>query len=132
MKQEWDSLVITAANLSTVSNELVSIIERVEHVLQQLNMGVSAWVQLDRHQSFGYTKVGKNWCLAIIVGAENETDWEETPLLQMSRNIKVQAIAKLPRLLRELNRQALTCANEITDKLVATSPIVEVMEQGKK
>jgi hypothetical protein len=77
VKSAFQKLAVSAANLNNISDELGKSIEGLDSALKRLNLGVTAWVTMDRgdntekgganwySRDLGYAKIGGKWGIAI-------------------------------------------------------------------
>ena len=139
------SLAATAANLNNASTLLIEAIERLDGALQRLNLGVTAWVKVHDHfvpdnsiswsEELGYTRIGRKWGLVLrktredhfLDGFEVLNEW---PFNEAPRDLRIEAIGKIPRLLKELDRVAQMVAEDISESIDATGPIVTAIEDS--
>jgi hypothetical protein len=105
-----------AGGLNEASDELGRSMSEVDMAVQNLNLGVSAWIDIPGgwedpwgaycKWQLGYDRVGKRWGIALrtVDGADDRPDDDITPWLfnDAPRAMRVEAIEKLPDLLRAL------------------------------
>lgn len=87
-------------------------IERVEEALAALNLGVTASVNLDPKppsdgdwlQYVRFGKDGSTWRLMLESGVcgDGKEDWSQSPLLSASKEVRLQAVERLPDLINAL------------------------------
>ena len=139
------SLAATAANLNNASKELTEVIERLDGALQRLNLGVPAWVKVHGHSSpdnsaswseeLGYSKIEQKWGLTLRKTRNDHflDEFEvlnEWPFNEAPRDLRIGAIGKIPRLLKELDRVAQMMAEEISESIDGTVPLVKAIEES--
>jgi hypothetical protein len=117
-------------NVSTIFNEQIKIIEEA---LGSYNLGVSAWAlsttinetaiadngsvfELTRQVSVGYDKRGGKWRLMVHSFVVETEDRQEWVLLDAPREMRLQAIKGIPKLLEKLIEEAATLTAEMTQK----------------
>ena len=128
------SLEDLSVSLNRESEDLNDIIDKVQKSLAELSLGVEAFVHLSseditwsssgeetlkpavKHTSLSYQRVGGSWafwvcqetCLKITPFDDGDLVSEESPrkLLAVSRNIRIDALAKIPELIDVLERHA--------------------------
>ena len=140
------SLAASAANLHEASNKLSALIERIDHALQRLNLGVSAWVTVDCgddagksgtgyfwSEKLGYDRIGRKWGLALrrIEGCEalpESRDDEKWLFNDAPRPLRIKAVRKIPELIRELDQEAREMVGQVAGSIDATVPVVEGIE----
>ena len=141
------SLAATAANLNETSKELSEVIERLDGALQRLNLGVSAWVKVRGEsneaqggtnfwsEELGYSRIGRKWGLVLRRTEGDYIDIESAdcntwPFNEGPRSLRIQAITKIPSLLRVLNRQADKMVDQVSESINKTVPLVEAIEKS--
>jgi hypothetical protein len=135
---ELSELAPLAENLNAKSNEVNETLQLVNKKLSAMNAGVAVWIgpweeDSDNSYQIGYVKVDDIWQLATRTcdGVQGQDgmgypSWDAVPgtfgpakpLLQASRDVRIEALAVLSQLLAEIK-------SEITAKLA-------LIEQGKK
>ena len=114
--QAWDVHVARAsalrAAIPTATDALNASLQRAELALTELNLGVTAAVFLNpleedrgdwrQHLRFGKDSTG--WRLILESGPDGgePEDWSESPLLNASKEVRLQAVTRLPALLEKL------------------------------
>ena len=141
------SLAATAANLNEASKALSEIIERTDDALQRLNLGVTAWTQVQGvdntastgagywSEDLGYSRIGRKWGLALrkIKGEYNQIELEECEewlFNEAPRFLRIRAITKIPDLIKELDREAKKMVEQLSASINKTAPLVEVIEKS--
>jgi hypothetical protein len=135
---ELSQLAPLAEKLNTKSNQINEALQIVNKKLSAMNVGVEVWIgpweedSADFHQ-IGYAKVGETWELAMRTcdASRGKDDfgypaWLAVPstfgppkaLLQASRDIRIESLAVLSKLIEEIKL-------EIEAKLA-------LIEEGKK
>ena len=131
------SLATTAENLNEASKKLSELIERIDHALQLLNLGVPAGVKVPCHGywsvQLGYSKTGRKWGLTLRRTAGDEDipesfEEEEWPFNDAPRSLRIKAVSKIPELIMKLNREAMVVTEQISASLNETAPLVEAIE----
>ncbi len=136
-------LAYVSDSLNKSSDSLSGQILEVESALQRYGLGVSAWVMMwswdvevpvigamdtnvTRMLCLGYGKHLGKWGLLV-----SECDGDDLPgegnvsfLREQPRDVKLEAVGKLPDLLKELLKKATEVATEATTKANATREIV--------
>ncbi len=75
MASSYKQLAASAQNLNAASDDLGGAIAELDGALKQLNLGVSAWVEIDSSsdeetgayemRELGYDKIGDRWGIAV-------------------------------------------------------------------
>jgi hypothetical protein len=101
------------AELSAATDALNASLRKAEQALTELNLGVTASVALWPKQSdwLQFLRFGKDasgWRLILESGPDggDPEDWSESPLLNASKEVRLQAVERLPALLEELVKTA--------------------------
>lgn len=132
IQKHFQALVSIAPSLNTVSDELTQAVAILDEALKKLNIGLSAWVMFcsrgnDDYSEYydvdqiGYCKVNGNWGIAIqhLWGDEvRDHHNSEGPWLfkDASREMRVQAVDKIPELIEELSKVAAKTQKKIQEK----------------
>lgn len=128
---ELSELVPLAETLNKESNDLNETIAALNERIASLNLGISAWTALmtededpDSEYQIGFTKfdadAGNRWQLAyrerrrlldksgdeFIEDDDNPHFFHPVPLLQTSRNIRIEGLRCVPELLRQMKIEA--------------------------
>jgi len=143
------SLAATAANLNEASEKLSQLIERFDHALQRLNLGVSAWVTLQRgeevdgsvvrfwFEQLGYGRMGRKWGLTLrrvegLEGALESTEEEKWFFNDAPRSLRIMAVPKIPELLQKLDREAREMVEQVSTSISSAAPLVQAIELSAK
>jgi prefoldin subunit 5 len=142
----YKELVASAAVLNTTSDELSMFIASIDKSIQALNLGIEAWVDVesgwsdDRTGEFethylGYDKIKGTWGIALRVSRGSEHDPEvgnnEYWLFNEGpRELRVDAIDKLPELLQRLKKKAESTSKKISDKTAQAKELSEALKQA--
>lgn len=137
----FGKLVASAAELNAVSDELGKPISAIETALQKLNLGVSAWAEVDGHvdgntgrfwdRSIGYAKVSGRWGIAIRTRTGDFEDvYEEAwRFSDAPRSYRLEALEELPALLEQLVKVTGKTASALKGKVAATKEVATVVGQ---
>ena len=146
----FPSLAATAANLNEASQKLSTLIDRLDSVLQRLNLGVTTWTlvtqggpAVDRNGSqywferLGYGKTGrKSWGLMLRKGQGdslqilNPEQYDEWPFNEAPRELRMRAIKYIPNLLEELDRASQEMVEKLSASIDRTVAVVGVLEEA--
>jgi hypothetical protein len=131
----FDDLIPIARRLNTASDDLNAALKRIEDRLNELGIGIDRFVPIPdtrevvsdgtAHEpeewseyQVGYDRVGDGWALLTrrahfqddpTLTASPEDCWrfdEVKPLLRSSRELRIRAVAAIPKLLEELKAEA--------------------------
>jgi len=139
-------LSATASSLNQASDRLGTHVSELESALKDLNLGVEAWVrvekEIDDHGNFtsrsvGYAKLSKGWCIALrsVDGNDNGPEYSETevwPFSEGPRWFRIKAVDQLPALLDELNAKAQELSKHLNAKLAETTQLVMGVKSATK
>jgi hypothetical protein len=116
-----EQLSKTAISLNKASDRLNQAINQLNEALKKLNLGVSSWVTFysdgegpftDWHD-IGYAKVSGKWGIAIRKNFEdlnaqqdNQIETTEWQFSEAPREMRIQAIPFLPKVIEKLNEDA--------------------------
>jgi hypothetical protein len=136
-------LSTAAERLNQVSDEFGRTISVLDDALEQLNLGVSAWVPITSggdergdyywSRDIGYAKPGKRWGIALrtVSGYESAPDeeTEESWLFnEAPRWLRIEAVAKIPELLQKLTKQADETSTRIQKKTVEAKELAAAIK----
>ena len=126
----FSELSETARSINAASDRLTIAIERLDAALKSLNLGITAWVACDKlaeksnspRCDLGYDKVGYGaWGLCLRhVGSPTIKGFPDQLTVwyfnQAPRELRLRAVAHLPELIEELNKNAARIATDLSDK----------------
>ena len=126
-----EQLSKTAISLNKASDRLNQAINQLNESLKKLNLGVSSWVTFfsddegpfsDWHE-IGYGKVNGKWGIAIIKSFEdltaregNQLETTEWQFSEAPREMRIQAIPFLAKVIEQLNNDAEKTTQVINEK----------------
>ena len=139
----FEKLATSASELNAVSDELAKPIHSIDATLQQLNLGVSAWVEVAGEvdnetqyfwdRSIGYGKVSRTWGIAIRTrsGFLDDQDFREEAwrFNEAPRAYRLESLEKLPELLEKLAETANKTAAELKSKINLTKHVATTISQ---
>lgn len=140
LKTSFDELRKAAGVLNTASDEFGKPIAQLDKALKRLNLGVPAWVTIERQDNgdvgyfwmrqLGYGKIGPRWGIAIremsgFVDDPERESCEEWLFSDAPRALRIQAIDKLPDLITKLAKEATSMAHELQEKVSRAEAVVE-------
>ena len=140
----FEKLVVSAAELNAVSDELAEPVSAIEAALQKLGLGVSAWTVFkrigggDQHTdydetwSIGYAKISQKWGLAIRYAVSLDgsglPDKEEKWLFtDAPRAYRLEAVEKLPELIEKLAETSDKTATRLREGIALTKHVAETI-----
>jgi len=138
----FEDLAKTAAELNFVTDQLVHTVSQVDAALKVLGLGIECWVQLgttfseDGRMSWadelGYGKVGGKWCIALrtttLRDGNPDDHAEEWAFHDAPRNLRIEAVDAIPRLLVGLQVRAAAARDEVSAKLDHARQIVSGLQ----
>lgn len=129
-------------NLNQASDALSQQVTHVEAALNELKLGVTAWVKINSYitsddgyhltevEYLGYGKHKGKWCLLYSSGIEEFPDqMYEAPLRDAPRVARIDAVDKLTELVRELEKRTRTLAEEATVKAAQVAAFAEELRK---
>ena len=141
----FEKLAASAAELNAASDEIAGPVSAIEAALKKLNLGMSAWtpfrsILLESDDNYeyhetccvGYAKISQKWGIAIchtnnVDGeAVDEKEWQFN---DAPRELRLEALEKLPELLEKLAETADTTATEIRQRIALTQEVAEAIGQ---
>jgi hypothetical protein len=144
LRQKLEELERAKTVLDSLDDEVSKRIPLVEAALSSLKLGVPVSLTLEEHPDQGsgliwsrvlrFHKHGKYWRLVVEAGLDtgDESDWSETLLADSSREVRVEAIARLPEFID-------AAIMEVTQKTVArrgavadVDKVLELFGDGNK
>ena len=140
-QQAYRQLSVAANTLNAASDKLGTSVANLDVALKKLNLGISSWVHFREgssddgyyysYQDIGYAKIGGTWGLAIKTVSGDVRNLEDEECEQWSfneapRNLRVQAVKKIPDLLEKLIKDAA----DITKKVVNQTEEVDVLTKA--
>lgn len=131
-------LKAAAKELNEFSDQLGKPVTALEALLKPLNLGISAWHRLVRHddetgsgdywfRDLGYAKVDRKWGIALREGsgdASGEEDCEAWLFNDAPRRLRVEAIDHLPALIQKLTAEAKDTSRKVRGKIDAAQKVV--------
>jgi hypothetical protein len=138
----YKQLTAAASDLNAASDELGKTIAALDAALKNLNLGISTWVRVggsDDAETFwnreiGYTKIGKNWGIAIRAEAGYLSDCDNADVEwwlfnDAPRAYRLEAVDKIPELLEQLIKQAEDTTRKIKEKTSQAQMLAEAINQ---
>lgn len=139
-------LAYVSDSLNKSSDSLSNQILEVESALQRYCLGVAAWVlvsswdvevpvigamdtNVTRTLCLGYGKYLGKWGLLLSECEDIPFEGNVSFLREASRDLKLEAVGKLPDLLKELLKKATELATEATAKAQVTREIAESLKK---
>ena len=143
-----DALLKNLTELSRKLNEgsdLVSQrIAQLESALNELKLGVAAWVEIrvweqmldeptgqtiECEKRLGYDKYNGKWGFVLSQGHPAFDDYEQVFLRDATRDDRLEAVEKLPRLIQELEAEARKLDKKVASSAKAVQSMVEAIAQ---
>src|SRR5260370_24668636 len=145
----FQTLSSVATSLNSASDELTKVVGVLDEALKKLNIGLTVWVtfaewsdehdvgitQLSRytHDQIGYCKVNGKWGIALqsVSGDDAGPDEPEGPWLfnDAPRNMRLEAVDKIPKVIEELGKEAAKTAKRVQDKTKQVSEFAAAIQQ---
>jgi hypothetical protein len=135
-------LSAVASDLNAISDELGKSVSEIDAALKKLNLGISVWAEirswtgddLDYYsESVGYAKVDGKWGIALtsVSGNHNYPDQdkvEEWLFNDGPRKLRLDAIEKLPEVLKKLSEEGVKTTEKIKSKLAAAKEVAAAVK----
>ena len=144
VESAFQRLSKTAIKLNDASDELTTLVTRLDLSLKKLNLGVSAWVDIEYDQNnddmsyhrecLGYTKWGKKWGVVITVA---DGDLGDDPhnaerdgwlFLDAPRELRIKAVEKIPELIEALDKAANSLATNLVSRVGEVAVLASAIE----
>jgi prefoldin subunit 5 len=145
IQKQFQVLSGVASSLNTASDELTRAVAALDEALKKLNVGLTAWVTFSKiveeeypeiydSQQIGYCKVNGTWGIALrhISGdAESGEQDEDGPWLfsDASREMRIQAVDKIPELIEALSKEASETTRKIQEKTKQVTDLADAIRQ---
>jgi septation ring formation regulator EzrA len=140
-----EQLSKTAISLNKASDRLNQAINQLNEALRKLNLGVSSWVTFysdsDGEGPFsdwseiGYGKINGKWGIGIRKSFEdlsadegNQLDSTEWPFSEAPREMRIEAIPFLPKVIEQLNNDAEKTTQILNEKIGDAEKLAEAIE----
>ena len=144
VESAFQRLSKTATKLNDASDELTKLVARLDLSLKKLNLGVSAWVDIENDQDIdsmtyhrerlGYTKWGKKWGIVITVmdgdlgGEPYNEDQDGWLFLDAPRELRIKAVEQISELIEALDKAASTLASNLVVKIGEVALLASVID----
>jgi len=127
----FERLSKSANSLNIASDRLNEAIEHLDEALKKLNLGISSWVSFygwddgpfSEVHEIGYSKINSKWGIGIKRIIEDQTqpqgyqtDETEWQFSEAPRDMRIQAIPHLHKVIDKLNEDAEKTTQVITEK----------------
>jgi methyl-accepting chemotaxis protein len=138
-QSSFQELATAAAELNQVSDQLTESVAELEAAITSLRLGVSCWVDISeawndrwRHQ-LGYEKISGKWGLAvrIIDNSQDRID-NEWLFADSPRDLRVEAVDRIPKLLEGLSAQVTATKDRIAAKVEGTRQLSSAIATAAK
>ncbi|MFI5094912.1 MAG: hypothetical protein ACHQIK_15830 [Candidatus Acidiferrales bacterium] len=143
VRSSLEQLSKTAISLNSASDRLNRAIEQLNEALRKLNLGISSWVSFyvyeegplsDVHE-IGYGKVNGRWGIGIKKTFDDQaqpdgyqTEISEWHFSEAPREMRIQAIPLLHKVIEKLNEDAEHTTNEITEQTINAEELAKAIE----
>jgi hypothetical protein len=144
-RQSIIALSTAATNLNQASEELRETIATLEGALQELNLGISAWVTISGDsdergnywgRQIGYAKIEKRWCIGLrkVSGTAAQPDIESIDdcwtFDEAPRWMRIEGIGKITELLDVLTKRAEQTTEKIRRRSVQARELTTAIRVG--
>lgn len=144
-------LAALSKSLNEASDALSKQIAQVEGALNELKLGVSAWVTITRYETdaelkvngkpetvtkveyLGYGKYQGKWALLYCTSLEEYPEYEtNVPLREAPRMERLSAVDKLPSLVEAIQAKAKEVAHAALTKATEVSALASALQKAMK
>jgi hypothetical protein len=141
----YKRLAASAEALSTKSDEYARVVALVDHVLRNLNLGITAWERINGSdddgygnywsEDVGYAKVDRKWGIAIRTRSGSHSDVEDREsemwlFNDAPRPLRIDAIDKIPDLMEKLIKAAEKTTKKIDEKMADATKLADALQQA--
>jgi hypothetical protein len=126
----FERLSKTANSLNSASDRLNDALEKLNIALKSLNLGISSWTTfaawedgpLSEDQDIGYDKINGKWGIALrkvfedLNRADDHVDITAWHFSEAPREMRLQAIGHLNKLIEQLNVDAAAATERVAHK----------------
>jgi hypothetical protein len=137
-------LSAVASDLNAISDELGKSVSEIDAALKKLNLGISVWVEIRSwtdvdfdyyRESVGYAKVDGKWGIALgtVSGNHNYADQENVEQWLFNdgpRKLRLDAIEKLPEVLKNLSEEAVSTTEKIKARLADAKEVAAAVKSA--
>jgi len=136
IRTNFQALSSVATSLNTASDELTEVVGVLDEALKKLNIGLTVWVtfsewsdsydqgitQMARYgkDQIGYCKVNGKWGIALQRVSGDDAGPDEPqgpwPFNDAPRNMRLEAVDKIPNIIEELSKEASRTAKIVQEK----------------
>lgn len=146
IQKHFQALSGIASSLNTASDELTKTVGALDEALKKLNIGLSVWVtfhdrsdkdspELYDYDQIGYCKVNGTWGIAIQnVRGDASVDRHESEgwlFTDAPREMRVQAVDKIPELIEALSKRASETKKKIEEKTKQVKSLADAIKVAK-
>jgi hypothetical protein len=123
--------------LHEATDRLNKVLVDAEKALAALNLGVSAWAVLEEDgrgwfKTLEFIKIGSDFKLMIVTGLEgDETTTTKTPLISASRETRLDAVAALPKLYKQLVKAVGDETERVNKSIIEVERLTSVIRAKK-
>jgi uncharacterized FlaG/YvyC family protein len=142
VRSSFERLSKTAISLNAASDRLNQAIEKLNESLKKLNLGISSWVSFyvleegpfSEVHEIGYGKINGTWGVGIKKTIEDQTqpqgyqiDETEWQFSEAPRDMRIQAIPHLNKVVEKLNEDADRTTQLIKERTQDTEELAQVI-----
>lgn len=150
VSSSFRELSAAAGALNVVSDELGKAVSEIDDSLKKLNLGVTAWVQMQKWggaherdlsytiEELGYAKINSKWGIAVRVrsGDDEHPEYDESVEAWLfndaTRALRLRAIKKIPELLNKLSEEATKVTKELQVKLADAQAVAAAVQEAAR
>jgi hypothetical protein len=137
-------LSAVASDLNAISDELGQSVSEIDAALKKLNLGISVWVEIHSstdddldyyRESVGYAKVDGKWGIALTTESGNHNYVDQDKVEQWlfndgPRKLRLDAIEKLPEVLKNLSEEAVRTTDKIKSRLAEAKEVAAAVKNA--
>jgi hypothetical protein len=142
ISETFTELCLAAATLNNVSDALGHAVAEIDESLKKFNLGIEVWHHIDGGQDddavywgelIGYAKIGGRWGVSLqrLEGHDPDDPTVEKWLFNDApRSFRLEAVGKLPALLKTMSAEANKTAKELRAKLTDVQEIAAALKES--
>jgi hypothetical protein len=143
VQSKFSALAAAAVDLNQVSDELAKPVMDIDAAIGKLGLGIRCWVSYRESTSpdgwttsqkyIGYAKLKGKWGIALASGTQyggEPNEWESWPFNESPREMRLEAVEFIPKLLEELTKEAAKTSQKIRSKLDPAKTLASLIDSA--
>jgi hypothetical protein len=144
VQSKFSALAAAAVDLNQVSDKLAKSVADIDSAIGKLNLGIRCWVSYSDitypdgwtswRKYIGYAKLKGKWGIALASctdhGGEPADDWESWPFNESPREMRLEAVEFIPKLLEELTKEAAKTSQKLRSKLDPAQELASLIDSA--